>query len=227
MRWTLAMLTMMSLGGAACRPVPPGSIGPNCSPTDGVPERIVFLSDEARRAAAENICDSRTLDLSELPAEFVQAGCTTFGSYQLGISHASSRYAICPAPVAAGPSSCDCPRHGVPRPHPCPSAVAEFVACYSAPLIKPDNTSSGLPYGWAHTRTSVCDACLGSALPVGMVLVVWADSQTCPNDSLDHDAAIARKAHILTPVPPPPPPPGGPDPQPCTGCYGGCMAPAQ
>jgi hypothetical protein len=210
-----------------CPPGPPGSSQDTrkkltgvCVTKNAVPASIDTEPIAGREAAAAKICDDiRIPDLSQLPPELAGAGCTTLGSYQLGYGHKSARYAICPA---VSDLACDCPNAKVPPLHRCTTPLARFVACFKAPDLL-DGQPTGRRYGWAHVATSVCDACLGSSLPSGMVLVAWHDVEHCfKEDSSAHDAAIARKAGLS---PPPPPPPPGPDSGPCSTCPGGCMAP--
>jgi hypothetical protein len=162
---------------------------------------------------ASDVCDGARLpDLSQLPAPLAGAGCTAMGTYQLGLGRKSLRYAICPA----ASTDCRCPVRRPDEPLACTTPLGRFVACFAA-----DDFQSHAPFGFAHVLTSVCDACLGRALPPGMVMVTWHESEVCGPDSNTHDQAIQSA------VPGSKPPPSG-----CssgsavggqTGCKGGCM----
>jgi hypothetical protein len=179
---------------------------------------------------ASDVCDRIELpDLSQLPPDLAGAGCTKMGSYQLGLGHKPVRYAICPADS----TGCVCPSRVGRVPLAC-TPVARFLACFGAEDLKEDGQGKAT-YGWAHVVTSVCDACLGSSLPAGMVLVVWHQAgEVCFKDSDVHTLNIEAAVPGST-LPPTQAasaacdsaPTGGSGVCPQSGCQGGCMNPGQ
>jgi hypothetical protein len=218
-------------GAMSCRPpslAPSPSPAPAPSPFPGsVACRVKHAAASSEdRAHASDVCDGAVLpDLSQLPPELAGAGCTTLGTYQLGLGHKSLRYAIC----AAASTDCACPiKAGTP--HACTTPLGRFVACHKGE----DLAASGLPlhpYGWAHVVTHVCDACLGNSVPAGMVIVAWHEAAVCAGDAGGRDGSAGHDARIQAAVPGSTPAPhgtsGGSEACPQSGCVGGCMAPGQ
>jgi hypothetical protein len=190
---------------------------------------LVHSPASSQVAHAGDVCDGTVLpDLSELPAPLAGAGCIKLGTYQLGLARKSLRYAVCPAV----PTDCRCPVRSPAEPGVCTTPLGRFVACFQAP---DDGPLAGRSYGYARVVTSVCDACLGSSLPPGMVLVSWHEQRYCEDDGQGHNDRIEQATGATPPLPPPvgPSPTGGMSPQPLagkpnptcdSGCYGGCMA---
>jgi hypothetical protein len=192
---------------------------------------VVHSPAASQKPHAADVCDGSVKpDLSELPPPLAGAGCTKLGTYQLGLGHKSARYAICPAVS----TDCRCPVRGPGELGACTTPLGRFVACFQGPDEGPGGVPNGRSYGYAHVVTSVCDACLGSSLPAGMVLVAWHEGDRCGDDSEVHDTRIQEETGATRPSPPsgaPPtgamsPQPFGGEPKPTcdTGCYGGCMA---
>jgi hypothetical protein len=192
-----------------------------CVTNHAVPDGIQIALPEARQRAAEGVCDNiRFSDLSQLPPELAGAGCTASGSYQLGLGQKPARYAIC----AAANGTCAAPK-GTAR-LPCNPSINKFVTAYQ---------NEGGTYDFAHTVTSVCDACLGNLALTSTVMVVWHENAHCFDDNRAHNATIEQETGALPPqpqvmsaqpAPAQPPPPGGSGScSPLTTCAGGCMAP--
>jgi hypothetical protein len=190
-----------------------------CVTNHAVPDAIKTALPEARQRAAEAVCDNiRFADLSQLPPELASAGCTASGSYQLGLGQKPARYAIC----AATNGTCAAPK-GTGR-IPCNPTINKFVTRYQG---------EGGTYDFAHTVTSVCDACLTLAL-TSSVMVVWHENAYCFDDNTRHNTTIEQETGASPPREQPaaqpasaqPPPPGGSGScNPLTTCAGGCMGP--
>src|SRR5215475_9031400 len=102
--WTIASAAGSCGPTARVTATSPGTRAAICAAKNGLPDGIQTAAQDAREDAAANACHRTELsNLSELPPDLANAGCTGFASYQLGLRQKPARYAICPAVTGSCP----------------------------------------------------------------------------------------------------------------------------